>query len=99
MPIADQDLAAQRFDLGLEHRQAIGEIGPGLDRRQDHRQRQPARCAGWSGGQSGALLAEDGESHHEFTSPAEAIAPRLDGAVMQVHQTLDEREADAQPAA
>ena len=99
MTVADQNLAAQRFDLGLEHRQAVGEIGPGLDCRQDHRQRRPAGWAGWWGGQRSALLTEDGESHQEFTPPAEAVAPRLDGAVVQVHKALDERETDAQPAA
>ena len=39
MTVPHDDLAADRGDLGLEHRQAVGEVGPRLDRGEDDGQR------------------------------------------------------------
>ena len=60
--------------------------------------REVSRAAGGGGGRRRRRLAEDRQADDELAAVAEALAVRLDAAAVQLHQPVDEGEADAEPA-
>src|SRR5579872_3852500 len=81
-----------------EFRQSIGRIGIIVYDQDPPCGRVPVEWRRLVGSSGRVSFRQNRKMHHEFTAAPQSLAAGLDSAAVKLHQPLDHREADAEPA-